>query len=81
MTDPVQLRRILAEVRRTGLAICDGHVELHTLSVAAPVRAAGGEVVAGLSVVVPSHGPGSAQPYVPAVLAAARGISRALARP
>ncbi len=81
VTDPVQLRRVLAEVRRTGLAICDGQVELHTLSVAAPVRAAGGDVIAALSVVVPSQGPGSARPYVPAVVAAARGISRALGTP
>jgi DNA-binding IclR family transcriptional regulator len=77
VVDPDQLRRVLAEVRRTGLAICDGQVELHSLSVAAPVRSASGEVVAALSVVVPSEG-GAAVPYVPAILAAARGISRAL---
>ncbi|WP_214366485.1 IclR family transcriptional regulator [Pseudonocardia sp. H11422] len=74
---PDVLRRTLADVRRTGVAISDGQIELVALSVAAPVRAAGGEVVAALSVVVPAAGT-SPLAYIPVVRAAARGISRAL---
>jgi len=75
-----ELRRVLAVVRREGVAITDGMVELIALSIAAPVRDARGEVVAALSVVVPSEGT-DARAYVPAVRAAARAISRALGAP
>jgi DNA-binding IclR family transcriptional regulator len=74
---PDELRRTLAEVRRTGVAISDGQIELIALAIAAPVRGPRGEVVAALSVVVPADG-GEARLYVPVVRAAARGISRAL---
>ena len=76
ITDPGRLRRELAEVRRTGVAISRRQIELISISVAAPIRAAG-RVVAALSVVVPSE---SADPrrYTPAVVAAAHGISRTL---
>jgi DNA-binding IclR family transcriptional regulator len=76
VTDPTVLRGLLAQVRRDGYAVSDRQVELVSLSVAAPVRGPTGAVVAALSVVVPSTAP-PAQ-FVPAVLAAARGISRAL---
>lgn len=80
ITDPPALRRALAAVRREGVAVCDGMVDLLSLSVAAPVRGEDDRVVASLSVVVPSAG---AEPrmIVPAVRAAARGISRALGAP
>jgi DNA-binding IclR family transcriptional regulator len=80
VTDPVALRRILAEVRRIGLAVSDRQVTLDALSVAAPVTVATGEVIAALSVVVQAH---RAEPnaLAPAVRAAARGISRALDTP
>jgi DNA-binding IclR family transcriptional regulator len=78
--NPTELRRILAEVRRTGVAVTDGQIELIALSVAAPVRDARGQVVAALSVVVPSEGT-DPRAYVPAVRAAARAISRALGAP
>lgn len=74
---PDDLRRALADVRRTGVAVSDGQIELVALSVAAPVHGPRGEVVAALSVVVPAEC-GDARPYVPVVRAAARGISRAL---
>lgn len=74
---PDELRRTLAEVRRAGVAISDGQIELIALSVAAPVRGPRGDVVAALSVVVPADG-GEVRLYVPVVRAAARGISRAL---
>jgi DNA-binding IclR family transcriptional regulator len=76
ITDPAALRGVLAQVRRDGYAVSDQQIELVSLSVAAPVRSSGGEVVAALSVVVPAQAP-PAQ-FVPAVLAAAHGISRAL---
>ncbi|HSK58927.1 MAG TPA: IclR family transcriptional regulator [Actinomycetospora sp.] len=80
ITDPHALRRTLAAVRREGVAVCDGMVDLLAMSVAAPVRGEDERVVASLSVVVPSAG---AEPraIVPAVRAAARGISRALGSP
>jgi DNA-binding IclR family transcriptional regulator len=74
------LRRTLSEVRRHGYAVSDGQIELQALSVAAPVRGPAGSVDAALSVVVPADGPG-ARAFVPAVVAAARGISRALGAP
>jgi DNA-binding IclR family transcriptional regulator len=75
IADQRLLRGTLADVRRRGYAISDGQVTLDALSVAAPVRDREGTVVAALSVVVPASYP---QPLglVPAVVAAARGISR-----
>ncbi|MGW3285611.1 IclR family transcriptional regulator [Streptomyces sp. NPDC001002] len=77
VTDPGRLRRLLAEVRRTGIAVSSRQVTSDALSVAAPVRGPGGSVVAAVSVVVPEV---EAQVPVlgPAVRLAARGISRAL---
>jgi DNA-binding IclR family transcriptional regulator len=77
IVEPRALRRVLADVRRSGVAVCDGQVELRSLSVAAPVRGSRGDVVAALSIVVPSD-ENAAASYVPVVRAAARGISRAL---
>ena len=81
VTDPKRLRSILAEVRRTGIALCDRQVDPESLSVAAPVfgvDAVGAPgVVAALSVVVRSDG-ADRLGLVPAVRAAARGISRTL---
>jgi DNA-binding IclR family transcriptional regulator len=75
-----ELRRVLAEVRRTSVAISDGQIELIALSIAAPVRGPRGEVVAALSVVVPAA-TSDARAYIAVVRAAARGISRALGAP
>ncbi|MFF4341269.1 IclR family transcriptional regulator [Kitasatospora sp. NPDC001540] len=77
VTDPDRLRRMLAEVRTTGLAVSDRQVTEDALSVAAPVRGGDGTVVAAVSVVV--RAPGSPAALGPAVRLAARGISRALA--
>jgi DNA-binding IclR family transcriptional regulator len=79
LTCAAQLRRVLADVRRSGVAVSDGQIDLAALSVAAPVRGPRGEVVAALSVVVRSGS--DARAYVPAVRAAARGIGRALGAP
>jgi DNA-binding IclR family transcriptional regulator len=80
IVDPVRLRRELALVRRQGFAVSDGQVTLDALSIAAPVRDAGGEVVAALSIVVPADigGTAGAVALAPAVRTAALGISRAL---
>ncbi|GAA4765225.1 IclR family transcriptional regulator [Actinomycetospora chibensis] len=80
VTDPHALRRTLAAVRREGVAVCDGLVDLLSLSVAAPVRGEDDRVVAAMSVVVPSAG-SDPRTIVPAVRATARGISRALGSP
>lgn len=76
VTDPERVRRTLADVRRTGVAVSDRQIELVSQSVAAPVRGRDGTVVAALSVVVPAAA--DARTYVPAVRAAALGVSRAL---
>jgi DNA-binding IclR family transcriptional regulator len=76
ITDPAALRRALAQVRRDGYAISDRQIEIVSLSVAAPVRAASGEVVAAVSIVIPARA--GAQRFVPAVLTTARGVSRAI---
>ncbi|MFD5604363.1 IclR family transcriptional regulator, partial [Streptomyces sp. NPDC127064] len=78
-TDPVRLRRMLAEVRRAGLAVSDRQITADALSVAAPVRNARGEVVASVSVVVPVEG-SAPSALVLAVRVAGLGISRALGR-
>ncbi|WP_028799000.1 IclR family transcriptional regulator [Streptomyces sp. 142MFCol3.1] len=77
VTDAAVLRRELAEVRRTGVAVSSRQVTADALSVAAPVRGAGGAVVAAVSVVVP-EADAQVPVLVPAVRLAARGISRAL---
>ncbi|WP_329460293.1 IclR family transcriptional regulator [Streptomyces sp. NBC_01497] len=75
--EPAVLRQLLAEVRRTGVAICERQVTLDSVSVAAPVHGPGGDVVAAVSVVARA---GGVQPHtlVPLVQIAARGISRSL---
>ena len=79
ITDPVRLREMLDAVRRNGYAVSDGQVTLDALSVAAPIRRGDG-VAAAVSLVVRAD---TAQPtaLAPLVMAAARGISRALAMP
>lgn len=77
ITDPTKLRRVLAEVRRTGVAVSSRQVTDDALSVAAPVRGQTGGVVAAVSIVVPQSD-AQVPVLVPAVRLAARGISRAL---
>ncbi|MFD7794753.1 IclR family transcriptional regulator [Streptomyces sp. NPDC059759] len=76
ITDPALLRRTLAEVRRTGVAVSTRQVTDDALSVAAPVHGPAG-TVAAVSVVVPYAG-ARVPALVPAVRLAARGISRGL---
>jgi DNA-binding IclR family transcriptional regulator len=79
LTDPRQLRRVLAEVRRTGVAISDRQVTTDAVSVAAPIEVRG-SVVAALSIVVRGSSPAAVRTMTPGVRAAARGISRTLDR-
>jgi DNA-binding IclR family transcriptional regulator len=75
-----ELRRVLADVRRDGFAVSDGQIELIALSVAAPIYGEEDTVVAAISIVVPAEGT-DPRTLVPAVRAAARGISRTLGSP
>jgi DNA-binding IclR family transcriptional regulator len=75
VTDAARLRRILAEVRRTGVAVAPGWIEAVSTGVAVPIRDAG-EVVAALSVVLPRETP--PEPAIAALRAAARDIEFAL---
>jgi DNA-binding IclR family transcriptional regulator len=76
ITTPQRLRATLADVRRQGYVITPGHVHTAAAGVAVPVRNGLQEVVAALSVIVPNDGRAAAQ--VPALLAAARGVTRSL---
>lgn len=77
ITDPARLERILAGVRRDGVAISGRQVTDDAMSVAAPVTDQSGEVVAALSVVAKA-GETVAARLAPVVRAAALGTSRAL---
>jgi len=77
LADPRRLRAVLADVRRTGVAISDRQVTTDAVSVAAPISE-GGAVVAALSVVVRGSSPAAVRSLTPGVRAAARGISRTL---
>lgn len=78
ITEPARLRAVLAETRRSDVAVSDGQVTLDSLSVGAPVRDASGAVVAAVSIVVRA-GTQDVSLLAPLVLTAARGISRSLA--
>lgn len=79
ITDPRELRVFLAEVRRSGAAVCPGFIHEDALGIAVPVRDRSDKVVAAISVVVPrDHRSAS---HVLALQAAARGIRRNLKRP
>lgn len=75
--DPGRLRQALAEVRHTGVAVCERQVTMDSVSVAAPVYGPGSEVVAAVSVVAHVE---AVQAYalVPLIQVAASGISRTL---
>jgi len=80
LTDHVQLRRVLAQIRVCGYAVSDRQLSADTLSVAAPVTTADGEVAAAVSVVV-RHGSTRVGPLADLVRSAGRAISRALHTP
>lgn len=76
LTDPVVLRRLLADIKRSGHVIAPGYVDLRSTGVAVPVRDRG-KVVAALSVVLPKDS-GREQATVNVLLAAATGIAARL---
>jgi DNA-binding IclR family transcriptional regulator len=73
----VDLRAVLAGVKKSGAAVVRRTHPSRTVSVAAPIYGADGEVVAALSIVVPDAAT-PAHELVPLVRAAARAISRNL---
>lgn len=74
ITDPDRLRAALAEVRRTGYAVTSEEMTLGSCSVAAPVRAADGAVLAALSLVTRRRN-ADLRRLVPCVTSAARALS------
>ena len=80
LVDPAALRAELDRIRRCGHAISEGHMSLSAVSVAAPVRDETDTVTASLTVVLAGSS-ADARRLVPAVVAAARGVSRALGAP
>jgi DNA-binding IclR family transcriptional regulator len=80
LVDPTELRAELDRIRRCGHAISEGHMSLSAVSVAAPIRDETDTVTASLTVVLAGSS-ADARRLVPAVVAAARGVSRALGAP
>jgi DNA-binding IclR family transcriptional regulator len=76
VSDSAALRRMLADIRKSGYSFCRGFVDEETTGIAVPVRGPGGQVVAALAVIVPSDR--NARTQIPALQAAARGVSRVM---
>lgn len=79
ITDPRRLRTTLAEIRRTGQVICPGYLDVRATGIAVPVHDPADRVVAAISVVVPNDD--NARVQIPALRAAARGITRSMRPP
>ena len=79
ITDPENLRAVLAEIRRTGVAGCPGFIHDDALGIAVPLKNSAGKVAAALSVIVPCTD--NPMAHIPALQAAAHGIRRELGRP
>lgn len=78
VTDPRELRAMLADVRANGFSVSDRQVTEDAVSVAAPVHDGRGDVVAAVSLVV-RYGSAGPHALAPLVRTSARAISRALA--
>lgn len=78
ITDPDTLRRMLAEVHRTGVAVLTETITLGTFAVGVPVRGPSERVVAALSVTLKINGSRTVHQVLPALNATARALSRAL---
>ena len=76
ITDPGELRRRLADVRRQGFVLCPGFLHVDATGIAVPVRDETGHVAAAVSVIVPNDE--HARGYVPVLTAGARQIERRL---
>jgi DNA-binding IclR family transcriptional regulator len=79
ITDPLELRSALADVRRTGVCLSRDEMSLGASSVAAPVFDRERAVAAAVSVVVPSDTANLAT-LIPAVRAACLGVTRAFSQ-
>ncbi len=79
ITTARRLRGTLAEVRRQQFALCRGHIHPDACGIATPIRNQENQVIAALSVIVPNDS--RAREPLPALLAAARGISGTLRAP
>ena len=77
VTSPAVLRVSLAEVRSKGVAYCPGHIHEEALSLAVPVFDRKTKPVAAVGVIVPMN-TAVGQSIAPALMATARGISRAM---
>jgi DNA-binding IclR family transcriptional regulator len=77
ITDPQHLGLALAEVRRSGYCLSRDEMTDGAASVAAPITGPAGQVVASVSVVVPSS-VDNLQTLVPAVRVTAAAVGRAL---
>ena len=55
VVDPHELRKILAEIRRTGYVIASEQITLNAVAVAAPVRGPRNDVIAAISAVVATN--------------------------
>lgn len=76
ITDAGRLRSLLAEIRRTGYALCPGFIDADATGIAVPLGDGRAQVVAALSVIVPNDE--HARARLPVLQAAARGITRTL---
>lgn len=76
VTDPRELRSLLATVRRDGFVLGPGFIDAEAAGIAVPVRGAAHQVVAALSVIVPNDEQAMAR--VPVVAAAARDVEQRL---
>jgi DNA-binding IclR family transcriptional regulator len=77
LTTTAELRTALADARARGYAVSDRQISMDTLSVAAPIHDATGQVAAAVSIVM-HHGKASPHAVAPLVRTSARVISRLL---
>jgi DNA-binding IclR family transcriptional regulator len=77
VTESARLRSLLDDIRDRGFAYCPGLLTDDTACIAAPIRDRTATVIAALSATVPNTP--TARSAILAVVAAARGISRAIA--
>lgn len=80
ITDPRELRRVLADIRRQGYVAAEQMITPGSTGLGVPVRGVEGDVVAALCLVVPGDTENRRQ-YIGALMATARTISRALGVP
>lgn len=80
VTDPNELRQVLAGIRRTGVAIADECITRDAYAVAVPIRGTHDRVIAALGVTV-HHDKTAVNAALPALTMTARAISRACGSP